>query len=209
MRFHEARKKFQELEAKLFSGELTEGEFLDRVAQLRVTDEEGREWIIGARNGRWLVHDGRQWVAAEPPQEKDTVAIPPIAAPPPTPSAPREPRKEPTPTRPRPRRKAARQAPVAAARPAAAAKPREKPTAWLRRHIPFPTSRALSGTLTALLIVACLVGAGVSAWVLFLRDLGEPETANLSAEATPLPPVETFTPRPATATFAYTDAYAA
>jgi LysM repeat protein len=209
MHFHEARTKFRELEAQFFSGELAEGDFLDRVAQLRVTDAQGREWIISARNGRWLVHDGRQWVFAEPPQVAEPPAAVSAAEPPVEPVVPKaapprpQPKPRPKPTRPRAQARAPRQARVETPRLASAAKPRRKPAGRprLRLRLPFRTSRALSGILTALLVVACLVGAGVSAWVLFLRDLGEPEMAGLPSESSPLPPVETYTPRPATPTY--------
>jgi LysM repeat protein len=210
MHFHEAREKFRELEAKFFSGELAEGDFLDRVAQLRVTDAEGREWIINARNGRWLVHDGRQWVFAEPSQEGKTLAAA-AGEPPLEPVLPQEPRPRPKPKprpKPRPKPKAARpraraprQAPAPKPSPAAAQKPRRKPITWPRLRIPFRTTRVLSGTLSALLIVACLVAVGVSAWVLFLRDLGEPESVSLSGGSATLAPVETYTPRPSTPTY--------
>ncbi|MEJ2208556.1 MAG: LysM peptidoglycan-binding domain-containing protein [Anaerolineae bacterium] len=196
MHFDEARKQYYELEAQFFDGELAESEFLDRVAELRVTDEQGREWAISARNGRWLVHDGRQWVFAEPPQEQAPTVTLPLEPPPPVPIAVYEPEPEPepepqpAPIRPRPARP----------RPQAQA-PKPKKAARPRRRISFPTSRVLGGILTTLLIVGCLVGAGVSAWVLFLRDLGEPDAASLSAGDPTLVPVETYTPRPPTATY--------
>jgi LysM repeat protein len=218
MHFHEAREEFRDLEAKFFSGELAEGDFLDQVAQLRVTDAEGREWIISARNGRWLVHDGRQWVFAEPPQEGETLAAA-AGEPRPEPVVPLEPWTKPKPKpRPKPqtqpkakpkraaraapsRTRAPRQTPAQTPSPAAMEKPRRKPVAWPRLRIPFRTTRVLSGTLSALLVVACIVAVGVSAWVLFLRDLGEPDSVSLSGEPSSVAPVETYTPRPATPTY--------
>lgn len=207
MHFNEAKEKFRELEAKFYGGEITEDEFLDGVAQLRVRDEEGREWIISARNGRWLVHDGQQWVFAEPPQDTDAAGAPAPLEPPPTVAVPREPKPRPEPVSPRPRParpepKPERPQPMPqAATQTVVAAPKPEPEPRTRRRIIFPTSRVLAGVLTALLVVGCLVGAGVSAWVLFLRDLGEPEGGSVAAESTPLPLIETYTPRPATSTY--------
>ena len=206
MHFDEIRNTFRELEAKFYGGELTEDEFLDRVAQLRVTDEEGREWLISARNGRWLVYDGQQWVFAEPPQEKEADAVALPVEPLPAPVIAEEPRPEPERPRPKPEPPRRRARPAKRTRvekpvPAAAAKPKREPVSRLKRRIPFPTSRVLAGVLTALLVVGCLAGSGVSVWVLFLRDLGEAEGTSLSAESSPVAPVETYTARPATSTF--------
>jgi len=56
----------------------------------------------------------------------------------------------------------------------------------------------VSGAL-ALLLIGCLVGAGAAGWVLFLRDVdsGAPSPATGTVVAL----VETWTPRPATATY--------
>jgi TolB protein len=53
--------------------------------------------------------------------------------------------------------------------------------------------------LAGFFVVSCLVIAGVSAWVLFLRDLGEP--AAVTAVDTEVAVVNTFTPGPETATY--------
>jgi Tol biopolymer transport system component/LysM repeat protein len=67
MRFAEAEQQYHELEEQLIRGELTEDEFLALVAHLRVMDEEGQRWMISARTGRWLLHNGQQWIVADPP----------------------------------------------------------------------------------------------------------------------------------------------
>lgn len=161
MLFAEAEQKYRELEDKLLSGDLDGEEFLVQVSQLRVTDDEGRRWTISARTGRWLLHDGQQWVFAEPPREKveaDEIAAMPVAV-----------------------------------APAPKAPPPEPPAA--RAAAP----RLLLMGIAALLIVGCLLGGGVSAWVLVLRDLGEP--TSLPTEAAAIDLIETYTPRPATPTY--------
>jgi hypothetical protein len=60
MHFFEAEQEYRELEDKLVRGELKEEEFLSQVAQLRLVDNEGRRWMLSARSGRWLLHDGQQ-----------------------------------------------------------------------------------------------------------------------------------------------------
>jgi LysM repeat protein len=70
MHFFEAEQEYRELEDKLVRGELKEEEFLSQVAQLRLVDNEGRRWMLSARSGRWLLHDGQQWVFAEPPKKE-------------------------------------------------------------------------------------------------------------------------------------------
>ena len=68
MHFAEAEKQYHELEGKLLAGELSEQDFVAQVNQLQVTDAEGRRWMLSARTGRWLLHDGQQWAFAEPPE---------------------------------------------------------------------------------------------------------------------------------------------
>src|SRR5512139_342777 len=91
MHFAEAEQKYRELEDRLLSGALTDDDFVSQVAQLRVVDEAGRRWTISARTGRWLLHDGQQWVFAEPPrgqaQAPVAVTAPSAARPAPHPAA--------------------------------------------------------------------------------------------------------------------------
>ena len=55
MHFAEAEQKYLELEGQLLGGDISEDDFLAQVAQLQVTDEEGREWMMSGRTGRWLL----------------------------------------------------------------------------------------------------------------------------------------------------------
>jgi Tol biopolymer transport system component/LysM repeat protein len=169
MRFAEAEKQYRELEGQLIRGELKEDDFLTEVAQLRVVDQEGRRWMLSARTGRWLVHDGQQWVYAEPPKEE---------------------------LEPEPEAQAEESEKVATAVSMPAAPTARVSTSQTARPSP---PRSVIAIVVALLLVGCVIGGGVSAWVFILRDWDE---------GTPLPPqptsmslVQTYTPRPATPTY--------
>jgi LysM repeat protein len=228
MRFSEAEKQYHELEAQLSRGELTDDNFLDRVAEIRVVDGEGRRWKIAARSGRWLVHDGRQYVFAEPSREEAATsaepavvpapqALPPAEAPtvlPLMPEVQAETQVEPIP-QPQPQAEAQvapipqplpqvdvptvpMPIPVQTDIPVERVSPTEDRTDEPRPPMLSTFQMLLVGTLTVILI-GCLIGGGVSAWVMVLRDLGE---------TTPVPTVEdevalvtTYTPRPATPTY--------
>ncbi len=182
MRFAEAETRYRDLEAHYLQGDLAEEEFLAQVAELRVEDEEGRLWSISGRNGRWLLHDGRGWVYAEPPTEAAAVPVAPEV--PPAVAYPPRRRPEPRPAAATGEQEATEVVPPA--RPAA-------------RSAGLGGSRLLGGVLVTLLLVSCLVLAGVSTWVLFLRDLGEPTA--ITAADTAVAVVSTFTLGPETATF--------
>ncbi|NLF11362.1 MAG: LysM peptidoglycan-binding domain-containing protein [Anaerolineaceae bacterium] len=200
MRFAEAESRYRDLEAQFLRGELAEDEFQAQVAQLQVDDDEGRQWMLNGRTGRWLLHDGRGWVNAEPPRPEGVAVplapeTPPAVEPPPSqPAGVLEGRRRP-PVEVRP------EAPTEAGTEAMPAPPhatigspgRTAPLGRLRG------SRLLGTALVAFLVLSCLVSAGVSTWVLVLRDLGD-STAVAAAETTVVP-VATFTPWPETATF--------
>ena len=186
MHFAEAEKKYRELEGRLLGGELEEQDFVAQVDQLKVTDAEGRPWMLSARTGRWLLHDGQQWAFADPPelaaeaefetvQEIEQIGVPVPAAP--APLAEPEESVEDT------------------------AGPVGEPETRSAQHTgsrPLITRPFVMGLL-ALAVVACLIGGGVSAWVFVLRDLGE--STPVPGQETDVSLVITYTPRPATSTY--------
>ncbi len=195
MRFAEAEQEYYKLEGKLLNGELTEQEFVAQVNQLKVADAEGRRWMLSARTGRWLVHDGQQWALAEPPElgtatqvaigaemEFGEASIPAEAVSVPQP--------------------ALREDVVAGAEPIAAAAESgdETKTHPVQRTAGHSLTRRpfVLGLLT-FAILACLIGGSVSAWVFVLRDLGEPTPA--LEQETEVSLAITYTPRPATPTY--------
>lgn len=170
MHFAEAEQKYRELEAGLVRGELKEEEFLAQVAHLRVIDQEGHRWMLSGRTGRWLMYDGQQWVFAEPPRQGTEAGA-----------------HEPAPTV---------QVPPATV---VAPSPADEELAPQERGPWFAPSRLLATGLAALLVIGCLVGGSVAAWVLVLRDWGQPTPT--PAGATDVAIKETYTPRPPTATY--------
>jgi LysM repeat protein len=176
MRFAEAEKEYRKLEEQLIRGELQEEQFLEQVANLRVIDAEGRRWRLSSRTGRWMLHDGHQWVFAEP-DRKDPAA------------ARSEPenqvyRTETPPVLPLP------------ASPALAHIVHEQGSPPAYRPL---APRLLGLAVASLVLLGCLLGGGIAGWVFFLRDRDEPLPLATDAPAVSL--VETYTPRPATATY--------
>jgi|GEM_PF-1333378 len=192
MHFAEAESKYRELESNLLSGELEEQEFIAQVNQLQVTDAEGRRWMLNARTGRWMVHDGQQWAYAEPP-ELDTVAefvtLEEV-----------EPAAEPIAVEPVPVLQPAQEEDVekATAEPEAKVGSRPTPRSGPRRL----TARPFVLGLLTFAILACLIGGSVSIWVFVLRDFGEPTP--VPGQETDVSLVITYTPRPATPTYTST-----
>jgi LysM repeat protein len=175
MHFAEAEETYRDLETRLVRGELTEDDFAARAAQLGVVDEDGRRWMISVRTGRWLVYDGQKWVFAEPPRgrveaEAKVEEATTIAIP------------------------AEGQDTVVVA-PAAAPKDMAR-----KKEGPRTTAPRLMATgLSAVILVLCVIGAGVAAWVLVLRGWSQPTPVPTDVAA--VAPVETFTARPATPTY--------
>jgi len=170
MRFSDAEERYRELEAQLIRGELKEDDFLTQISQLRVVDKDGRRWMLSSRTGRWLVHDGQQWVFAEPPDDTPEPEPPPPA---PTPQA------------------AATTQVITAPRP---------PTQRLKPSGPASFApRVVIAGIAALLLVGCLIGGGVAAWVFLLRDWSDVTPA--ASQPTSLGLVQTYTPRPSTPTY--------
>ena len=66
MSFAELERRYAELNGQRQAGLLSEEAYHASVADLRVTDAWGREWAIAAHSGRWHVHQGGEWVPADP-----------------------------------------------------------------------------------------------------------------------------------------------
>ena len=178
MHFAEAEEKYRELEQKLIDGELLEEGFLRQVDQFRLVDKEGRRWRLSGSTGRWLMHDGQQWVFGEPPEEAAEVEFEDLLG--------------------------------LGAESADEASLGGDPTLLTTASATQVASRQQAGPqhlaprlmavgVVALVFLCCVLGGGVSAWVLFLRDMdeGSPDVSG----APEVGFVATYTPRAATATY--------
>jgi hypothetical protein len=73
--FQEVVATFSGLKEKFQAGEISRQQFIDEMKKLRLKDDEGRYWMIGAQTGKWYYFDGRDWIQAEPPSQKEKKAI--------------------------------------------------------------------------------------------------------------------------------------
>jgi len=67
--FREVDNSFQVLRQRFREREISRREFIDQLKKLRLKDDQGRFWMIGAQTGRWYYFDGREWIPADPPAE--------------------------------------------------------------------------------------------------------------------------------------------
>ncbi len=73
--FRDIETAFRDLKASFNEGAITRRDFIDRLKRLRLKDDEGRFWMIGAQSGTWYCYDGNAWLQAEPPTLGDRKAI--------------------------------------------------------------------------------------------------------------------------------------
>jgi hypothetical protein len=67
--FKDVENSFQVIRRQFREKEISRREFIDRLKKLRLRDEQGRFWMIGAQTGKWYYFDGKEWVQSEPPFE--------------------------------------------------------------------------------------------------------------------------------------------
>jgi hypothetical protein len=73
--FRKVEAAFGRLKGKFNEGKISQREFIDSLKQLRLKDEEGRFWMIGAQTGKWYYFDGNDWLPSEPPSLAERKAI--------------------------------------------------------------------------------------------------------------------------------------
>lgn len=78
MTFEEALERYRRLDTQRQREAITEQQYLDQVAELRLQDAGGRWWTLQPHSGAWMVYDGNAWVLAEKPST--TVSAPARAA---------------------------------------------------------------------------------------------------------------------------------
>ncbi len=73
--FREAEATFSLLREKFKDKRISPQEFADSLKQLRIKDEEGRFWVIGAQSGKWYAFENGEWIEAKPPSQMEKKAI--------------------------------------------------------------------------------------------------------------------------------------
>jgi hypothetical protein len=73
--FREAEATFSLLREKFEQQKISPQEFADSLKQLRIKDDEGRFWVIGAQSGKWYAFENGEWVEAKPPSQMEKKAI--------------------------------------------------------------------------------------------------------------------------------------
>lgn len=59
--------EFLRLRRLYLEGKISQREFVTELKKLRVKDNEGKFWTIGAQSGQWYYFNGQNWIRAEPP----------------------------------------------------------------------------------------------------------------------------------------------
>jgi len=73
--FREAEATFSLLLEKFKEKKISQQEFADSLKQLRIKDDEGRFWVIGAQSGKWYAFENGEWIEAKPPSQMERKAI--------------------------------------------------------------------------------------------------------------------------------------
>ena len=73
--FREAEAAYSVLRMKFNEKKISPQEFADSLKQLRIKDDEGRFWVIGARSGKWYAFERGEWIEAKPPSQLEKKAI--------------------------------------------------------------------------------------------------------------------------------------
>lgn len=73
--FSQVNEAFEILKAKFQSGEISRQGFIDEMKKLRIRDDEGRFWMIGAQTGKWYYFDGKEWIQSDPPSQAERTAL--------------------------------------------------------------------------------------------------------------------------------------
>ncbi|MDQ3927797.1 MAG: hypothetical protein M3328_01490, partial [Chloroflexota bacterium] len=65
--FQAAQMQYGQWQAELASGRITRQQYEAAVNSIRVQDQQGRYWMLGAYDGAWYFYDGRSWVRTNLP----------------------------------------------------------------------------------------------------------------------------------------------
>ncbi len=73
--FEEVERDFNLLRQEFKTNKISEQEYKNRLKKLRLKDDEGRSWTIGAQSGQWYYFDGQNWIESSPPSVQKGKAI--------------------------------------------------------------------------------------------------------------------------------------
>jgi hypothetical protein len=73
--FKNVEEEFKQLRKEFRRKNISEFEFKKRLKDLRLRDQDGRFWTIGAQTGKWYYFDGDDWIESNPPSLQDKKAI--------------------------------------------------------------------------------------------------------------------------------------
>ena len=65
-------RRYQKLVNDYQAGKIDESAFVEEVDTLKIQDDMGRYWMIGAQTGAWHYYDGQAWHQADP-RDADTL----------------------------------------------------------------------------------------------------------------------------------------
>jgi hypothetical protein len=65
-RVKEVEKAFAKLKLKFRRGKISRQKFIGDLEKLRLKDNEGKVWMIGARSSKWYYFDGKDWIQSDP-----------------------------------------------------------------------------------------------------------------------------------------------
>lgn len=77
--FKRAEAQYASLKKQLATKRITQDQFDVAMKQLMIQDAQGRYWTIGPASGKWHVHDGKNWIEADPANPPPIT--PPVVAP--------------------------------------------------------------------------------------------------------------------------------
>jgi predicted RNA-binding Zn-ribbon protein involved in translation (DUF1610 family) len=73
--FKNVEREFQQLKDDFTRKRLSEPDSKKKLKELRLQDQDGRFWTIGAQTGKWYCFDGNDWIESKPPSLQDKRAI--------------------------------------------------------------------------------------------------------------------------------------
>ena len=74
-KFKDVEQEFERLRREFQQKKISRLEFIEQMKKLRMKDDEGRFWMVGAQSGKWYYYDGEKWIQDNPPSLQERKAI--------------------------------------------------------------------------------------------------------------------------------------